>query len=372
MFFIPFKVYNSDLETQFTNNYQITFFITTFNLLTKHKTMFIIDSYSVAVILCFITMLCWGSWANTSKVTNEKWPFPLFYWDYSLGLVLAALLFGLTLGSTGENGRGFISDLGQADSESLQSAFIGGVIFNLSNLLLVAAIAVAGLSVAFPVGVGLALVIGVVVNYVKNPEGNPLLIFTGVALVILAIVVNAVASSKVSRSKGKTPMKGIILSVLAGVIMGFFYRFVADGMTLEFSSPEAGKLTPYSAVLVFAIGVFISNFAWNTFFMVKPVEGKKTTYKEYFTNGSSRLHLFGVLGGIIWMTGFLFNLIASEKAGPAISYGLGQGATMIGAAWGVFVFGEFKGASKKTYTLIAVMFASFISGLAVLIISRLQ
>jgi glucose uptake protein len=334
--------------------------------------MFIIDSYLVAVIFCFITMLCWGSWANTSKVTYEKWPFPLFYWDYSLGLILASVIFGITLGSSGEEGRSLLKDLGQADTESLLSAFIGGVIFNLSNLLLVAAIAVAGLSVAFPVGVGLALVIGVVVNYIKNPEGNPLLIFTGVALVILAIVVNAIASSRVSQARGKTPLKGIILSVMAGVIMGFFYRFVAGGMTLDFSSPEPGKLTPYSAVIVFAIGVFISNLVWNTFFMLKPVEGNKTTYKEYFTNGSAKLHLFGILGGIIWMTGFLFNLIASEKAGPAISYGLGQGATMIGAAWGVFVFGEFKGASKKINSLIAIMFASFISGLAVLIISRLQ
>ena len=333
--------------------------------------MFIINSYSLAVIFCFITMLCWGSWANTSKVSNDKWPFPMFYWDYSLGIILMTLIYGLTMGSIGDSGRSFISDLQQADSGSISSAFIGGVIFNLSNLILVAAIAVAGISVAFPVGVGLALVIGVIVNYIKNPEGNPVLLFAGVALVVVAIVVNALASSKVSKSKGSTSAKGILLSVMAGIIMGFFYRFVADGMTLDFTSPEAGKMTPYSAALIFSAGVFISNFLWNTFFMYKPVEGSKSSYKDYFTNGTTKQHLFGILGGMIWLTGFLFNLIASDKAGPAISYGLGQGATMVGAAWGVFVFREFRGAPPVINRYLITMFVSFFAGLGMIIIARL-
>lgn len=333
--------------------------------------MFIINSYSLAVIFCFITMLCWGSWANTSKVSSDKWPFPMFYWDYSLGIILMTVIYGLTMGSIGDSGRSFISDLQQADSGSISSAFIGGVIFNLSNLILVAAIAVAGISVAFPVGVGLALVIGVIVNYIKNPEGNPVLLFAGVALVVVAIVVNALASSKVSKSKGSTSAKGILLSVMAGIIMGFFYRFVADGMTLDFTSPEAGKMTPYSAALIFSAGVFISNFLWNTFFMYKPVEGNKSSYKDYFTNGTTKQHLFGILGGMIWLTGFLFNLIASDKAGPAISYGLGQGATMVGAAWGVFVFREFKGAPPVINRYLITMFVSFFAGLGMIIIARL-
>lgn len=333
--------------------------------------MFIINSYSLAVIFCFITMLCWGSWANTSKVSSDKWPFPMFYWDYSLGIILMTLIYGLTIGSIGDSGRSFITDLQQADSGSISSAFIGGVIFNLSNLILVAAIAVAGISVAFPVGVGLALVIGVIVNYIKNPEGNPVLLFAGVALVVVAIVVNALASSKVSKSKGSTSAKGILLSVMAGIIMGFFYRFVADGMTLNFTSPEAGKMTPYSAALIFSAGVFISNFLWNTFFMYKPVEGSKSSYKDYFTNGTTKQHLFGILGGMIWLTGFLFNLIASDKAGPAISYGLGQGATMVGAAWGVFVFREFKGAPPVINRYLITMFVSFFAGLGMIILARL-
>ena len=333
--------------------------------------MYIINEYGVAVAFCIVTMVCWGSWANTSKISTKDWSFPMFYWDYSLGLILASILFGLTMGSIGAGGRSFVADLRQADFSSILSATVGGIVFNLSNLLIVAAITVAGLSVAFPIGVGLALVIGVVVNYIKQPQGNPLLLFPGVLLVVVAIVVNAVASSKVTESKSSSRSKGIVLSILAGIIMGFFYRFVADSMTLNFTTPEPGKLTPYSAVLVFSIGLFLSNFVWNTYFMYKPVDGNSSTYSVYFLNGTLKRHLIGLAGGLIFNTGFLFNLIASDKAGPAISYGLGQGATMIGAAWGVFVFKEFKGAPPSITRYLTIMFITFIIGLGLIVAAKL-
>jgi glucose uptake protein len=332
--------------------------------------MFIVEKYSLAVFFCFITMLCWGSWANTSKCTTSKWQFPLFYWDYSLGLLLMALVYGLTLGSMGEYGRGFLADLSQADSSSISYALLGGAVFNLSNLMVVAAIAIAGLSVAFPIAVGLALVLGVVINYINIPAGNPLLLFAGVGLVVCAMVVNALASGKMAAGKGGTSRKGIVVSIIAGVIMAFFYRFVAEGMTTNFAEPQPGKLTPYSAVLIFSAGVFLSNFLWNTFFMYKPITGTPVSYKDYFTNGTWKQHLIGIAGGLIFNTGFLFNLIASEKAGPAISYGLGQGATMIGAAWGIFVFKEFRGATKPVNRLLTIMFLTFFAGLALIIIAR--
>jgi glucose uptake protein len=334
--------------------------------------MFIVDSYFIAVLFCFITMLCWGSWANSSKCTTEKWQFPLFYWDYSIGLILMALIFGFTMGSTGDAGRSLLTDLAQADGRSIGFALLGGAIFNLSNLLIVAAISIAGLSVAFPIAVGLALVLGVLINYIKTPAGDPGLLFLGVGLVVVAMILNAIASRKANASQGKTSSKGIVISIISGVIMSFFYRFVAEGMTTNFTSPEAGKLTPYSAVLVFSIGLFLSNFLWNTFFMYKPITGTPSTYKQYFTNGTTRQHLIGILGGLIFNTGFLFNLIASEKAGPAISYGLGQGATMIGAAWGVFIFKEFAGAPKSVNKYLAAMFAVFIIGLGLIIVARLN
>jgi glucose uptake protein len=184
------------------------------------------------------------------------------------------------------------------------------------------------------------------------------------------MIVNAVASSKMRAAQSSSPARGLILSILAGIIMGFFYRFVADSLTLNFLTPEAGKLTPYSAVLVFSLGLFVSNFVWNTYFMYRPVDGNRTTYTAFRAHGTPKRHLVGMVGGLIFNTGFLFNLIASDKAGPAISYGLGQGATMIGAAWGVFVFKEFKDAPRSIGWYLAVMFVAFIVGLGLIVAAR--
>lgn len=334
--------------------------------------MYIVDSYGLAVLFCIITMLGWGSWANTLKMTPKTWEFPLYYWDYSNGLVLTTLLFGFTFGSSGEEGRGFIADLSQADASALTSAFIGGVVFNIANLLVVAATAIAGLAVAFPIAIGLALVIGVVVNYIATPLGNPTLLFVGVALVVTAILIDAAAYKSLPQQKSGERSKGILISIIAGVLMGFFYRFVAASMTTNFAMPETGLLTPYSAMFVFTIGLFISNFIFNTWFMYKPVTGNAVTYSDYFKLGTTKLHLVGLLGGLIWCAAMEFNLMASEKAGFAISYGLGQGATMISAAWGVFVWKEFASAPKSTNKLLTAMFALFIVGLALLVMARLD
>ncbi|MDN3205038.1 multidrug DMT transporter permease [Algoriphagus sediminis] len=332
--------------------------------------MFIPESYGLAVVLCVITMICWGSWANTQKLASKSWPFPLFYWDYALGIVILSLIFGLTLGSMGEGGRSFLTDLGQADSESIISALIAGIIFNLANLLIVAAIDIAGMAVAFPVGIGIALVLGVLVNYMAEPIGDPVILFLGVGLVVIAIIIDAVAYGKLSQGKSQTPTKGILLSIAGGVLMGFFYRFVAASISTDFAQPEEGLMTPYSAVFVFSIGIFVSNFLWNTFFMYKPLQGNSTTYSDYFKLGNPKLHLVGILGGIIWCIGMSLSVISGEKAGFAISYGLGQGATMVAAAWGVFVWKEFKDGPKGTNTLVRLMFLFFIAGLALIIISR--
>ena len=333
--------------------------------------MLIIESYAVAVILLFITMLCWGSWANTQKLATQRWPFPLFYWDYTLGIVLLSLLFGITLGSFGEEGRSFWEDLSQADTQSLGSAFIGGVVFNIANLLLVAAIDIAGMAVAFPVGIGLALVLGVVVNYVAVPVGDPVLLFLGVALVMVAIVLDALAYRRKSAGT-KVSAQGLWLSIIAGVLMGFFFRFVAAAVSTDFANPIAGLMTPYTAVFVFSLGIFLSNFLWNTFFMYRPLKGERVSYGDYFARGTPRLHLIGILGGIIWCVGMSFSLIASEQAGFAISYGLGQGATMVAAAWGVFIWREFADAPRGTNKLLYAMFAFFIVGLGLVIVARLN
>ncbi len=332
--------------------------------------MVIVESYLLAVIMCVITMFCWGSWANTQKLASKKWPFQLFYWDYVIGVVLLTLILGLTMGSTGEVGRSFLADLGQADSSNIWLALLGGIIFNISNILLVIAINIAGMAVAFPVGVGIALALGVITNYIGQPTGNALILFIGVAFVILAILIDAKAYGKLTSTSKKTPTKGIVISILAGVLMGFFYRFVAASMSENYATLEVGKLSPYSAVFIFAIGIFISNFVWNTYFMYKPISGEKVTYKDYFKLGDSKLHMIGILGGLIWGTGMLFNMIAAGTAGFAISYGLGQGATLIAALWGVFIWKEFKDAPAGTNKMLGLMFASFVVGLSLIIIAR--
>lgn len=336
--------------------------------------MFIINSYSIAVLFCVITMLCWGSWGNTQKLASQKWPFQLFYWDYVIGVLLFSLVMAFTMGSIGENGRGFIKDIAQADSKSMMSAFLGGVIFNFANILLVIAINISGLAVAFPVGIGLALVIGVLVNYLAVPSGNPLLIFIGVLLIVVAIIVDALIYRRIPASgeKNNSMSKGLLFSILAGVSMGFFYRFVAAGMSIDFANPEAGKMTPYTAVVIFSVGILISNFLWNTINMYYPFSGEKTTYRQYFSQGTPKLHLVGILGGAIWCLGMLFNILAAEKASFAISYGLGQGATMVSAAWGVFVWKEFKEAKGKNIVnaMTTAMFILFIIGLGLIILAK--
>ena len=334
--------------------------------------MYIVDSYSLAVVFCIITMLGWGSLANTLKMTKKEWGFPLYYWDYSIGLVLTTLIFGVSFGSIGTAGRSFFSDLAGAGFPAISQALLGGVIFNLSNLLIVAATSIAGMSVVFPIAVGLALVIGVVVNYIATPLGNPWLLFIGLFLVVAAILVDAFAYRRLPQDQKGGQKKGIIISILSGILMGFFYRFVAASMATNFAAPEPGLLTPYSAMFVFTIGIFVSNFIFNTWFMCKPVAGSPVTYRDYFKIGTPKLHLVGLLGGLIWCVAMEFNLIASEQAGFAISYGLGQGATMISAAWGVFVWKEFAGARKGTNKMLAAMFALFIIGLALIVIARLS
>ncbi|GAB3432196.1 GRP family sugar transporter [Niabella aquatica] len=330
--------------------------------------MFIVNSYALAVLFCCITMLCWGSWGNTQKLAARSWRYELFYWDYVIGVLLFSTVAAFTLGSIGNEGRSFLADLGQADSSNILSAFIGGIVFNASNILLSAAIAIAGMSVAFPVGVGIALVLGVVVNYIGAQKGDPLFLFLGVGLIVVAIVLNALAY----KSKGgaqKSSAKGIVISVVAGVLMAFFYRFIAASMDLDnFQSPEAGKMTPYTAVFIFSTGIFVSNFAFNTLLMKKPFVGAPVSYRDYFKGGFST-HLTGILGGLFWGLGNSLNLIAAGKAGAAISYGLGQGATMVAALWGVFIWKEFKDSGVNVKNKLALMFLLFVTGLILIILS---
>lgn len=323
----------------------------------------------MGVVLCFITMLCWGSWANTQKLASNNWRFELFYWDYVMGILLLSIVFAFTLGTFGKSGRSFIDDVQQASSGNLLSAVLGGVIFNAANILLVAAISIAGMSVAFPVGIGIALVLGVVVNYFDTPEGNAMMLFGGVVLIIVAIILNAFAYRQLSSNRTTPSTKGLVLSIAAGLLMGFFYRFVAQAMFSNFDVPEKGKLSPYTAMVFFAVGILLSNFLFNTYIMKRPFAGKPVDFKDY-VHGRASNHLSGIFGGMIWCTGMLFSIIASGIAGPAISYGLGQGATVVAAMWGIFIWKEFKDAPKGTSAVLNVMLLLYIAGIACIILAK--
>ena len=323
--------------------------------------MFIVQNSSLAILLCIVTMLGWGSWANTQKLAGkEKWPFQLFYWDYAIGVLLFAALFAFTVGSVGSSGQPALENFSGASWNSIGTALLSGALFNLSNVLLVVAIDAAGMSVAFPLGVGLALVIGTVTSYVATPHGNPVFLSIGVALIVLAMLFSAAASSSMSSAAKRASLRGILFAIAAGCLMGLFYPQLISAISPDFNTAPivAGKLTPFTGALVFAIGLFLSNFVINTVF----IRLAGLSYGDYF-RGSPKLHSLGILGGVIWMLALSVNVIASGVAGPAISYALGQGATLIAAIWGVFIWREFRGAPRRANILIALMFACYAAGL---------
>ena len=317
------------------------------------------EIYATALTFMLVSMFCWGSWANTMKLC-PRYRFQLFYWDYVAGLLLGALLWGLTLGSAGSAGAPFVASLRGIHAHELWMAALGGVIFNVANLLLVAAIEVAGLAVAFPVGIGLALVIGAIGNYVITPAGNPLLLFSGIALVVVAIVLDAMACSLREKGRKRAGGKGILLSLLSGVLMGCFYPFVAKAM----SSPATPG--PYAVAFFFILGVAVCAIPANYLLMRKPVDGQPAVDFSGYFSAPRQWHLMGIAGGVIWCTGAIFNFVASGThfVGPAVSYSLGQGATMVSAAWGVFVWREFAGTSSHIKKLLVFMFLFFLLGLS--------
>lgn len=335
--------------------------------------MILVHSYGVAVALCVLTMMCWGSHANTLKLEPRSYGFSLYYWDQAIGYLLLPLLAGLTFGTFGTGGRTLVEDLAQGALSSFEWAILGGVVFNLANILFTSAIDVAGMAVAFPIGIGIALVEGMIINYIAQPKGNPVLIFTGVALITVAIILDALAY-KNQRGVGAEPgvlAKGVSLAFVGGILMGLFYYLVQRSVSVDFNHLDPGRFGPYAAVLVFSAGSFSSNLVFNSYLMAHPFKGAKVRYADYFSKGTLKFHLIGILGGLINCTGTTSNFIASKTASPAIAYGLGQGGTMIAAIWGVFVWNEFKGASRGTLIMIAAMFVLFLSGLVLLVIAML-
>ncbi len=331
--------------------------------------MILVQNYALAVFLCFVAMVCWGSWQNTQNLIGKGWRFELFYWDYTIGIVLFALLMAFTFGSFGNQGRSFISDLAQADPRYLLSSAIGGFIWNIGTLLLVASISIAGMSVAFPIGGGIGWTLGILINYLGKPEGNPTLLFGGTAVIIIAILLSMQSYRKLASHQKKPSFMGIFLAFLAGICIAFFYRFVASSLATDFSPADAGRISSYTAVVFFSFGALVSTAIVNPFFMAKPVQGEPVKISEWF-KGSARAHLLGLLGGFIWCLGNSVSFMSVGAASPAIAYGLSNAAPVVAALWGIFLWKEFKDAPKGTNLMLAMMFVFYLIGLALIVYSR--
>jgi glucose uptake protein len=331
--------------------------------------MLLPETYQFALFLMILSMLCWGSWANTLKLC-PGYRFQLFYWDYAIGLLLATVVWGFTAGSLGHAGPSFLDAVAHTQPGAILFALAGGVVFNIANLLLVAAIEVAGLAVAFPVGIGLALVIGAVSSYLLNPAANPMLLFGGVALVTVAIVLDAAAYRKREATAKATTTRGIVLSLIAGVLMGGWYPIATHDLGRD-TGPG-----PYAIAFYFAIGVLLSTIPANLLLMAKPLDGKPPVDGSGYWRAPFGWHLAGVFGGAVWCVGAVANFIASvahlaKPIGPAVSYSIGQGATMVSACWGVFVWHEFAGAPKAARLLLLLMFICFLAGLSAVALAPL-
>lgn len=328
--------------------------------------MYLPQTYEVALLFMIGSMLCWGSWANTMKLC-PGYRFQLFYWDYIIGLFVGILALGMTLGSAGSISRPFVQDVLHAPGAAIGYAVAGGTIFNCANLLLVAAIEIAGMAVAFPVGIGIALVVGALSSYLISPQGNPFLLFGGITLVIIAIVCDSLAYKSREAARSGSNVRGIVISLLAGVLMGTFYPLVSKSMAL----PDAPG--PYATAFFFVIGITLCALPLNYFFMKKPIDGGVPVDMSGYFGAPARWHIAGILGGVIWMCGGTLNFVASRVnfVGPAISYSIGQGATMVSAFWGVFVWREFASPSSRVRNLLIAMFACFVAGLIAIAVAPL-
>jgi glucose uptake protein len=330
--------------------------------------MILIENYSIAVVCCVLAMICWGSWQNTRNWTGLSWRFELFYWDFSIGIVILSFLAAVTVGSNGDYARTFWQDLPQADLKNIGLAMLGGLLWNLGTLLLVAAISIAGMATAFPIGGGLAWLLGILVNFLGAPSGNPTLLFGGCTFIAIAIGFCTLAYRKLGGNSSNSS-KGIWLALAAGIVISVFYRFVAISLISDYQNPELGKLTPFTAVFFFTIGALLSSFVMNTYLMRNPVQGNPVNFQQYLS-ASIKTHLIGVLGGMIWCMGMVFSFMASNAAGFAISYGLSNSAPIVAGIWGIFVWKEFANAPQGTNKFLVGMFLCYLLGLVMIICSR--
>jgi glucose uptake protein len=322
--------------------------------------MFTPPTLTVALLMMIVSAVCWGSWANTYKgVKNYR--FELFYWDYAVGIFLVSLVLALTMGSSGHDSSSFLNNVHQADTSNIVNALIGGALFNLANLLLVAAIDMAGLAVAFPISIGIALVVGVVLSYALQPKGSAGFLALGVLCAFIAVVLDGKAYGSLVSAGRSISKKSVVTCIVSGILMGLWAPFMTHAMT------RGNALGPYSAAVFLTLGALLSCFIWNIYFMKHPLVGEPVSFSGLF-RGPVRGHLLGLFGGCIWGLGTVFNLVAGSLTGVAISYAIGQSAPMVAALWGIFAWKEFENSGPRAKTYLVLMFVFY--GLAIFMVAR--
>ena len=328
--------------------------------------MFTPHSMNVALLMMITSAICWGSWANTYKGVKD-YRFELFYWDYAVGIFLISLILGHTMGSTGNDATSLVNNIHSANTNDVILAMVAGAIFNLANLLLVAAIDMAGLAIAFPGSIGIARVVGVITSYAQHPKGNAMLLAAGVLCAVIAVVLDGKAYASLASASRSTSKKSIITCIVSGVLMGLWAPFMTRAMPHEVNGAVLGTLGPYAAAVFLTLGALVSCSIWNIYFMKKPLVGEPVSFAGFFRAPASA-HALGLLGGFVWGTGMVFNLVAANFTGVAISYAIGQSAPMVAALWGVFAWKEFKGAGSKGWTYLIFMFVFYC--LTILLVAR--
>jgi len=322
--------------------------------------MFTPTSLGIALLMMIMSAVCWGSWANTYKGV-KGYRFELFYWDYAAGIFLISLLLGFTMGSTANNSSSLLNNIHTADTPNIVNALIGGALFNLANLLLVAAIDMVGLAVAFPIAIGIALVVGTVLSYALQPKGNAMFLALGVACALIAVVLDGKAYGCLRSSGRLVSRKSLVTCVISGVLMGLWAPFMTHAMT------RGNPLGPYSAAVFLTLGALLSCFIWNIYFMKHPLVGEPVSFSGLF-RGPVHGHLLGIVGGCIWGVGTVFNLVAANFTGVAISYAIGQSAPMVAALWGILAWKEFANSGPRAKTYLALMFLFY--GIAIILVAR--
>lgn len=317
--------------------------------------MFTPHSFSLALLMVIVSTICWGSWANTYKgVKNYR--FELFYWDYAVGIFVTSLVLAFTMGSLHGGESAFVANLRVGSASGMVSAFIGGVVFNLANLLLVAGIDMAGLAIAFPVSIGIALVLGVVLSYELQPEGNPWLLALGVLFAVVAVILDGKAYAALSSASRTVSRKSTVVCIISGILMGLWAPFVTRALTARH------PLTPYSTSVIFTFGALLSCFVFNIYLMRHPLNGQPVSFSG-FLRASASDHLLGFVGGIVWAVGTVFNLVAANFTGVATSYAIGQASPMVAALWGVLAWHEFQNARPRAKLYLCLMFVFYVLGI---------